>query len=181
MPEQTPIDPGHNKLRDVFRVTGPIALILGGLLLVIGFIDFCATMGSMRPPKLFIWGSFPAFILLGAGVYYDSYRLCRPNHALLFSGIGATGSGHFQLRCPWKRRMALVRWQVPSEQESSKPSATVWLSNVRCAKCGHENDPDAKFCSACGADIAEPVSCPGCGNTNSPDAKFCDQCGQALT
>jgi membrane protease subunit (stomatin/prohibitin family) len=51
---------------------------------------------------------------------------------------------------------------------------------VRCHKCNHENDDDAKFCSACGAAMAKTLACSQCGELNDPDARFCDECGQAL-
>ncbi|MEH6577671.1 MAG: adenylate/guanylate cyclase domain-containing protein [Amphritea sp.] len=50
---------------------------------------------------------------------------------------------------------------------------------MRCASCGFENPPGAKFCNQCGEALAR--TCPGCGQTVRPEAKFCDQCGTSLT
>ena len=49
---------------------------------------------------------------------------------------------------------------------------------VRCASCGHENEPDRKFCGQCGTRVA--VVCPTCGHHNPPGDRFCGECGTAL-
>ncbi len=185
MPEQTPIDPGHNSLRDKFRVAGPIALALGGLLFVAAIIDFCASFGSMRTPTLFIWCPFPGIILLGLGVMmtqagyagritrYYSQEVAPPVVDTLKyvaheakDGIrevaGAIGEG---------LREAIA---------ASAPGTAGAAAHTRCSKCQHENTPDARFCSSCGVTLAVPVTCPGCTHPNTPEAKFCDQCGREL-
>ncbi|MGE3590423.1 MAG: adenylate/guanylate cyclase domain-containing protein [Ilumatobacteraceae bacterium] len=48
-----------------------------------------------------------------------------------------------------------------------------------CTACQHDNQPNAKFCSECGASIARP--CPTCGHQQLSTAKFCDECGTSLT
>lgn len=48
-----------------------------------------------------------------------------------------------------------------------------------CGTCQHDNQPNAKFCSECGAPLARP--CPSCGSPQLSTAKFCDECGTALT
>jgi len=54
-----------------------------------------------------------------------------------------------------------------------------------CPQCGASNEPDAKFCINCGAELAVPekpevMVCPECGAENKPEAKFCFQCGAEL-
>src|SRR5258705_7624886 len=49
---------------------------------------------------------------------------------------------------------------------------------MQCPKCGIAAGPEAKFCSACGAQLL-PV-CPRCARANSAGARFCDQCGSDL-
>ena len=58
------------------------------------------------------------------------------------------------------------------------PAQVVHL--VRCHKCNHSNNADAKFCSECGAALAKSVPCLSCHELNDPDAKFCDNCGKPL-
>ncbi len=59
------------------------------------------------------------------------------------------------------------------------------MSANRCAACGADNRPGARFCTKCGAALpgAEPESravCPRCGVPTRPGARFCPGCGVAL-
>ena len=47
-----------------------------------------------------------------------------------------------------------------------------------CAKCNHDNPPDALFCMKCGAKVE--IGCSSCGTANPADANFCRKCGKAL-
>jgi class 3 adenylate cyclase/predicted ATPase len=49
---------------------------------------------------------------------------------------------------------------------------------MRCVSCGVENPKEMKFCTGCGASLAQ--RCPSCASENPPTAKFCGQCGTAL-
>lgn len=51
--------------------------------------------------------------------------------------------------------------------------------SVKCPFCNTDNKPGAKFCSACGKDIAA-AKCPKCGASVNPGAKFCPECGTSL-
>lgn len=71
---------------------------------------------------------------------------------------------------------ALNNAQTPSD----KPQA-----QTKCAKCGAELPPNAKFCLQCGEKITPPtpsgmVVCPQCGKV-VPSGKFCPECGHKLT
>ena len=46
---------------------------------------------------------------------------------------------------------------------------------MRCASCETDNEPDNRFCVACGTALNR--ACPSCGHANAPDARFCAQCG----
>jgi hypothetical protein len=52
---------------------------------------------------------------------------------------------------------------------------------LRCHKCNHTNDADARFCDQCGAPLEKTKPCPGCGELNDPDARFCDNCGREFS
>ena len=71
--------------------------------------------------------------------------------------------------------------------------------DVHCPYCGARNPAGAKFCGACGGDLAgaqarqsgrvlgayraaaaAPITCPSCGTQNPADALACSQCGSAL-
>lgn len=47
-----------------------------------------------------------------------------------------------------------------------------------CPSCGAPIQPDATFCSSCGADLS--ARCPNCSGTISTDDRFCPRCGAAL-
>jgi len=50
---------------------------------------------------------------------------------------------------------------------------------MRCPSCDHDNRPDRRFCTECGATLA--VACPSCGAPVEAGEKFCGGCGAALT
>lgn len=49
---------------------------------------------------------------------------------------------------------------------------------MRCPRCQQENPPKAKFCSECGARLAQ--SCAQCGSELPSSAKFCVECGHPV-
>lgn len=71
---------------------------------------------------------------------------------------------------------ALNNAQTPSDEPQAQ---------TKCAKCGAELPPNAKFCLQCGEKITPPtpsgmVVCPQCGKV-VPSGKFCPECGHKLT
>lgn len=52
--------------------------------------------------------------------------------------------------------------------------------DLRCPKCDHANDDDARFCSGCGTALVSTIPCPACSTVNDADAKFCDSCGASI-
>src|SRR5882672_8108938 len=50
-------------------------------------------------------------------------------------------------------------------------------ARMKCAGCGQQSPPGARFCAGCGARLIP--ACPGCGAELPVDARFCPQCGQA--
>jgi class 3 adenylate cyclase/tetratricopeptide (TPR) repeat protein len=49
---------------------------------------------------------------------------------------------------------------------------------MTCSACGAENRAGRRFCSQCGAALAQ--ACPACGAANDPDDRFCGDCGTPL-
>jgi membrane protease subunit (stomatin/prohibitin family) len=62
---------------------------------------------------------------------------------------------------------------------TSQAAPAAAAAGVPCAKCGHQNAPDAKFCTECGAKQGK-ATCASCKAELSPDAKFCNECGQKV-
>src|SRR5262245_28811275 len=50
---------------------------------------------------------------------------------------------------------------------------------MRCPFCHHDNRPDRRFCTQCGAKLA--TGCPSCGGPIEVGEKFCGGCGAGLT
>src|SRR5688572_27428689 len=48
---------------------------------------------------------------------------------------------------------------------------------MKCAGCGQQSAPEARFCAGCGARLAP--ACSACGAELPVDARFCPRCGQA--
>ena len=46
-----------------------------------------------------------------------------------------------------------------------------------CAACGTDNPDDSRFCTSCGAPLAE---CRSCHFVNRAGDRFCSRCGTAL-
>ena len=54
---------------------------------------------------------------------------------------------------------------------------------MNCSSCGHDNPSDGRFCTNCGAALAQPnvpPKCPNCDHEVSTDSTFCSNCGTAL-
>ncbi|HET7600791.1 MAG TPA: zinc ribbon domain-containing protein [Gemmatimonadales bacterium] len=49
-----------------------------------------------------------------------------------------------------------------------------------CPTCGPRPEPDAIFCSTCGARLQAPPACAACGAPLQPDGHFCEACGRRV-
>ena len=49
---------------------------------------------------------------------------------------------------------------------------------MRCPSCNHDNRPDRRFCTECGAALS--AACPSCGAPTEAGEKFCGGCGERL-
>ena len=50
--------------------------------------------------------------------------------------------------------------------------------SVACPRCGRENEPEDRFCGACGAQLE--LTCASCGAPNPSGSSFCRSCGSSL-
>ena len=48
---------------------------------------------------------------------------------------------------------------------------------MKCAGCGQQSPPEARFCAGCGARLVH--ACSACGAELPADARFCPRCGEA--
>ena len=152
-PDQPPQLRSQARTRTVLRVGGALALVTGlGLAVVAGY-DFFATWDSFEGPTKF-WLLFAALPLLILGVWG------------LNAGFLGAGTRY-------------AAGEVAPTLRDTLDYAGVGRGGVRCPSCGDRNDPDARFCDACGTALAP--TCAHCGAANAADARFCDACGTALT
>jgi double zinc ribbon protein len=49
-----------------------------------------------------------------------------------------------------------------------------------CLSCGPRPEPDAMYCSTCGARLPAPATCARCGTALSSDSRFCEGCGSRV-
>ena len=74
-----------------------------------------------------------------------------------------------------------AEYGVPGHAAGAAVKGQPGRLGIECPACGTQNDPDARFCKACGG-LAQPqratsLTCEHCGTTNDLDARFCKQCG----
>lgn len=48
---------------------------------------------------------------------------------------------------------------------------------LACSTCGPRPEPDARFCSSCGAPLQGPAECRVCHATMEAGSRFCSACG----
>src|SRR5215207_2217033 len=60
-------------------------------------------------------------------------------------------------------------------QPRSDAPESAQVATWRCARCEHENAPEARFCVGCGGPRGVP--CPACGVLGDPADRFCPACG----
>jgi RNA polymerase subunit RPABC4/transcription elongation factor Spt4 len=56
-------------------------------------------------------------------------------------------------------------------------SAGASEASVSCARCGLRPEADARYCSACGLPVGNPVACRSCGSALPAGSRFCPGCG----
>jgi predicted amidophosphoribosyltransferase len=50
----------------------------------------------------------------------------------------------------------------------------------KCPRCDKNVAANARFCSACGVDLASELHCRHCQAKLPPGTKFCFSCGEAI-
>jgi len=156
--QEEKINPGHNKVRDLLRVAGPVVLGLGVLFMLIGFVSFVSAFNSMGHPSYF-WCMFVGTKIgyLGAVARYmagESAPVAKDTFNYMADG---TKEG------------------VRDIASAIKDGITGGF--VSCPHCQESNDSDAKFCNECGETISSVKACSNCRTENDLTARFCDKCG----
>ncbi len=172
------IDSGHEEIRSIFRVVGPLVLGIGILLAVAGFGSFFASFGSGEPPRYF-WCAFVGLPLLGLGSAICKFAYMGAVTRYMANEVAPVGKDVVNYMADGtKDAVRDVAAAIGEGISSSRSVAEVRL--VRCHKCNENNRASARFCNGCGASLSKSVSCSKCGELNDPDARFCDHCGQGI-
>jgi hypothetical protein len=141
-------------VRTVLRILGPVLLTLGLILTIAGIASFFSAFGSLsgEMPRNF-WMAFIGLPLVAIGLALTRVAYLGP----------AT---------------RYVAGEVTPTLRDTLGALGIGSGESVCASCGARNDPDSRFCDACG----KPLSrlCAACGEQNDADAQFCDSCGKPL-
>lgn len=137
-------------LRALFRIAGPLVLLVALGFLVVGGIDFFGSMSSFEPPERF-WMVFVGIPLLavggwlcqagyaGAAARYASGELspvAKSSAAYLTDGEGLLGVGR------------------TVDDRGAAGTTDVAEGGPFCRSCGVRNDSDARYCDGCGQSVA---------------------------
>jgi RNA polymerase subunit RPABC4/transcription elongation factor Spt4 len=173
--EDKKLDPGHNKLRDFFRVTGPLVALAGLIFVAVGLVSFFSSFGSFEPPRHF-WCAFVGVPLLAVGMLLCKLGYMGKVIRYVAGEVAPVGKDTINYMVEGTKDSVKTMAQAIGEGlgAAGSPSAE---AKVRCHKCNDLVEEDAKFCDQCGTTLGKTKACPGCKELNDPDAKFCDDCG----
>ena len=154
----------HKRNKKTLKIIGFCTLIPGIILTIVGFVSFFISSSSMEMPKLFF---------------------------LSFIGLPLIGIGTACLIFGYRREVAtyMKNESVPIAKElyqDLKPEVNDFVETVKgekgqnkiCPNCQKVNDPDSKFCDACGTPLVK--TCPSCNSIVDADDKFRPKCGNKL-
>ena len=157
----------YQKARDSFRKFGPGLIILGGIMFVVGLIDFLAAFVSIANQEPFSH-SRPHFPIL--------FIICGiPGAAMASIGMKLTGIGYLKEASKY-----VAKESAPAAQITTTAIRSAILDDdIPCPSCATPIEPDSRFCSQCGVNVAY-IRCPSCDASIQSDARFCSDCGHAI-
>lgn len=133
----------HLQMKSTFRTVGPMLLLIGGVCILIAFVDFFSAFNSFEGPKYF-WLFFVAM-------------------PFLFFGFIITNAGYAQDAAKYmSREMAPVASEtfnyIAEETQEGVEAITKAVQRGKaevvqakqCPSCQTLNILDAKFCNECG-------------------------------
>lgn len=159
----------NKKAKFILKIIGFIALALGLILTIAGFVDFFTSVTVGSQPSLF-WMFFISFPLLFVGA------VC-----LSFSYMKAVNSYVVGEQAPVMKDAA--NYILEGTRDEVGETASAIAKNIHqkggiiCPRCHTQNEPGAAFCDNCGAPLTKKCSC---GEVNDIDAKYCRRCGKLL-
>jgi len=177
MPRNDDIGETYGAIRGLLRVLGPLLLVIGGLLALGGFVSFFSAFGTFQPPRHF-WMAFIGIPLIGIGGWMTRYGYLRVAAGYVAGEVAPVGKDVINYLA--EGTQGAVEEVARAAGQGIAEALGHEATGKPCRKCQTANDPDAEFCSSCGAALKKAKACPACGHANYDDAKYCDKCGQAL-
>ena len=179
--EEEKIDQGHGGLRNIFRVLGPVVLLVGLLFVVIGMVSFFSTFRTFEPPRYF-WCVFLGGPIIVVGLILCKFGYMGKVARYVAGEIAPVGKDTFNYMANGtKDGVKAVASAIGEGLAAGGVGVGSKVTKLRCHKCNELVDEDAKFCDNCGVALAKIKSCLKCNELNDPDAKFCDNCGYKFT
>jgi hypothetical protein len=177
--DENRIDPGHAELRNTFRVVGPILLVIGGVFMAVGLVDFFGAFGGRHSPRFF-WCLFLGMPFLFAGGVMMRFGYMGRIMRYMSQEIAPPAKDTFNYMADGTKDG--IKTVAGAVAEGLRQGSTVAGSQagVRCQHCNTMNSGDARFCIHCGQALIKSRMCPNCNELNDPHANFCANCGHAF-
>ena len=171
MTDENQLNPGHNVVRQVLRIVGPLTMAAGLVFTAIGLASFFSSFGSFGPPRYF-WCAFIGLPLTGVGAAITKFAYMGSILRYFSAEAAPVGKDTFNYMASGTRQG--VRDVVSAVREGLSGG------EGECPQCRHKNDVDARFCDNCGQPLAATKTCPACLAENDSSARFCNDCGNAF-
>ncbi|MGB0768126.1 MAG: double zinc ribbon domain-containing protein [Phycisphaeraceae bacterium] len=176
----------HRSNRSILRIIGPLVLIAGIILTLIGFSTFVTGFGQSEsfgaPPPGFkrFFLAFLGLPMIAFGAAMTKFAFMGAVARYASSEIAPVGKDTANYMIDGtKDAVSGLAQSVGSGLAAGLTGQATDIETVACPGCDEACDSGARFCSQCGTAIPGEVRCERCGAMNEPDARFCDQCGRS--
>lgn len=156
----------NNKARKVFKIIGPILLLVGIVMAVVAFVDFFKAFGSdglERPDKFYLF--FIGFPLIAFGGAMTGWGYMRHIASYASSSVAPVAAD-------------TINYMADSTRKAFSDTVKTVKGGDVCPNCGKVLSDGAKFCDNCGQPAGK--QCAFCGARNDSDSNFCSSCGKKL-
>jgi DnaJ-class molecular chaperone len=172
------IHPGHEQIRGVLRVVGPLIALVGLGFLAVGVISFFSAFGTFEPPRHF-WCAFVGIPLLGIGGALTQYGYLGSMMRYFAGEVAPVQKDTFNYLAEGTSEGVRTVARSVGRGFAEGAGGFQGQAEVRCPKCQGPNPADAGYCNRCGTALG-PRTCPNCSGRNDPAARFCGHCGAEL-